>query len=187
MFTFGGVASAHAADPVWHLLIEPKFMRYEAAWPVAGSENTVLVPARVVDGEVTPLKRADFSALNVNRKTIEESAPAAAEKVLARLTPRFERGENKVILYAVIESEDPLTASAVLAPGFAAKFAESLGPDLLIAIPNRYRVFVFSKSDEQFLRLADLVVAEYQSAAYPVSREVFTLKKGRLFAVGAYR
>ena len=98
-----------AADETWHLLLEPTFMHYEASWPIDGAERTVLVPARYVNGEVLPLKSNDIVTLGATRDTILASAPKAASEVLATLTPRFIRDENKVIQCAVLESENPST------------------------------------------------------------------------------
>lgn len=180
-------AGSLRAGTEWHLLIEPSFMKYESAWPIIGSETAVLVPARFVDGEVLPLKREEVLRLGVTRKEILDQAPAAAAKVLAGLKPDYIRDKNQVIQYAVLASESPLTASAVLAPGFTELFAETLGPDLLIAIPNRFRILVFPRDTRATQGLSDVVFAEYQSSSYPVSREVFALKKGKLIAIGRYR
>ena len=176
-----------AAGEAWHLLIEPTFMRYEASWPIDGAERTVLVPARYVDGEVLPLKSDDIVNLGATRDTILASAPKAASEVLATLTPRLIRDENKVIQCAVLESASPLTASAVLAPEFETLFRETLGPDVLVAIPNRFRIFVFPRGTPAFQRFSEIVIAEYDSSSYPVSKELFALKKGKLTAVGSYR
>ena len=175
------------ADETWHLLIEPTFMHYEASWPIDGVERTVLVPARYVNGEVLPLKSDDIISLGATRDTILASAPKAASAVLASLTPRLIRDENKVIQCAVLESENPLTASAVLAPEFGDLFRETLGPDILVAIPNRFRIFVFPRGTPAFQRFSEIVIAEYDSSSYPVSKELFTLRKGKLSAVGSYR
>jgi hypothetical protein len=176
-----------AADETWHLLIEPTFMHYEASWPIDGAERTVLVPARYANGEVLPLKGDDILALGATRDKILASAPKAASEVLATLTPRFIRDENNVIQCAVLESASPLTASAVLAPEFASLFHETLGPDVLVAIPNRFRIFVFPRGTPAFQRFSEIVIAEYDSSSYPVSKELFTLRKGKLTAVGSYR
>ena len=186
-FLIVATVARSAAEETWHLLIEPTFMHYEASWPIDGAERTVLVPARYVNGEVLPLKSDDILTLGAARDTILASAPKAASEVLATLTPRFIRDENKVIQCAVLESASPLTASAVLAPEFGTLFRETLGPDILVAIPNRFRIFVFPRGTPAFQRFSEIVIAEYDSSSYPVSKELFTLRKGKLTAVGSYR
>ena len=183
-FLLGTLAAASAADERWHLLIEPTFMHYESSWPIAGAQRTVMVPARSTNGELLPLSRDEVSA--VTREKIFESAAKAASEVLAGLKPRFIRDERKVIQCALLESSSPLTASAVLAPEFAALFSDTIGPDLVLAIPNRFRIFVFPKASPASQRLSHIVVAEYDSSAYPVSKELFSLQKGKLIAIGSY-
>lgn len=178
--------TARAGDE-WHLLIEPKFMHYDAGWPIVGSETAVLVPARYVNGEVLPLRREEIARTQVTRKKILESAPAAAAKVLEGLKPRYVRDENQVIQYAVVESDSPLTASAVLAPKFAELFEDTLGADILVAIPNRNRIFVFPKLSDVWKGMADMIIAEYESSPNPVSREVYAVKNGKLIAIGSYQ
>lgn len=180
-------AFALADDSAWHLLIEPTFQRNEVSWPVANSKVTVLVPARFYADELHPMTQAEARQLRVTQEAVVAVTPAEASKVLATLKPEYVRGENKVIDYAVLQSTNPLTASAVLAPDFAEKFAETLGPDILIAIPNRYRIYVFPKLSQNYKGLADVVVAEYESSPCPVSKEVFQLRNGKLIAVGRYR
>ncbi|MEI6337389.1 MAG: hypothetical protein WCQ57_02250 [Verrucomicrobiota bacterium] len=181
------LASASAAEDAWHLLIEPTFMNYEAAWPIANAKSTVLVPARVVDGEVRPLLRSEILELKVNRKKILATAPGAASAVLATLKPRYVRDANKVIQYAVLESDSPLTASAVLAPEFAGLFTETLGPELIVAIPNRFRIFIFPRATFASLNISDLIFKEYHATNWPVTREIFALRKGKLITIGLSR
>ena len=186
-FLFLAIAAHAFGDETWHLLIEPTFMRYESGWPIQGAQRTVLVPARYVNGELLPLRRDEVLSLGATREKILASAPKAASEVLAGLKPRFIRDENKVIQYAVLESESPLTASAVLAPGFPALFSETLGPDVLVAIPNRFRIFVFPRGTPAYQRFSEIVIAEYDSSSYPVSKEIFSVRKGKLTAIGSYR
>lgn len=177
---------AQAGDD-WHLLIEPKFLRHESSWPIQGSDRTVMVAARVVDGEIVPLTKADAEKRGATTEKILADGARTAGDVLAGLKPNYVRDDKKVIQYAVLQSENPLTASAVLAPQFAETFAETLGPDLLVAIPNRNTVYVFPKQSVVYQTFSDTIYAEYQSSPHPVSRELFELRKGKLIAIGTYR
>lgn len=162
-------------------------MNYESAWPIIGSETAVLVPARFEQGEILPLKRSEILALSASRRQILDSAPKAAGKILATLKPEYVRDQNQVIQYAILKSDSPLTASAVLAPDFAKIFSETLGPDILVCIPNRYIILAFPRDSAQTLNLSDFVFAEYSSSPYPVSREIFAIQSGKLIAIGRYR
>lgn len=186
-FLLLALVARSTADETWHLLVEPTFMHYESGWPIVGAQRTVLVPARFVNGEVLPLRESEVLVLGATRDKILASAPKAAADVLAGLTPRFIRDENNVIQCALLESESPLTASAVLAPEFSTLFSETLGPDILVAIPNRFRIFVFPRASPAYQRFSEIVIAEYDSSAYPVSKELFSIRKGKLVAIGSYR
>lgn len=175
------------AESHWVILIEPSFMDHKIRQPVPGSERTIFALARVTDGRLMPITRADQEEVNVTFAQIEEEARKAASAVLAHLEPRYERDKHGVIDYAVLESDDPLTASCVLAPEFSEKFADKFGPDLLVAMPNRYQVLVFSRQDTEYERMGEFIIAGYLGSNYPVSREIFTLEQGKLRSLGVYR
>lgn len=123
-------------------------------------------------------------SLNVSLGEIRTKALKTASAVFSSIQPKFVRDKKEVIQYAVLESSNPLTASCVLAPEFASKFRDTLGPDLLVAMPNRNLVLVFSRQDTMHLKLAEYVINVYQQAVWPVSREVFALENGTLQSLG---
>jgi hypothetical protein len=72
----------------------------------------------------------------------------------------------------------------VLAPEFAAAFEKTLGPDLLVAMPTRNQLLVFSRQDDVHLRMSEMIISAYLSSNHPVSREIFALEKGGLRSLG---
>lgn len=175
------------ADEPWRLLVEPGYEPHDAEWPIPGAERTVLVPARMVNGELKPLKRNEIKELGVTRKEIMAQAIPAASAVLKDLKPSYIRDANGVIAYAMIQSESPLTASAVLAPEFSTMFDKKLGPDVLVAIPSRHVIYIFPKLSQVSRDMAEEIILEYEASPYPVSRELFSFVNGRFVAVGRYR
>lgn len=180
-------AACLAAESRWVLLIEPSFTENKMRRPIEGSERTVLVMARVMDGETVPLTRTQKAGIPVTFAMIEADARQGASAVFARQKPVYVRDRHGVIDYALIESDDPLTATCVLAPEFGEKFSKTLGPDILVAVPNRNQVFVFSKQDDAYQRMGEAVVQAYLSSNHPVSREIFAWEKGRLRSLGLYQ
>jgi len=168
----------------WALLVEPSFMDYKMRRPIEGSQRTVLAIARIVDGEIQPLTREKKKSVHMTYPMIREEALQTASEVFKRMKPVFVRNKKQVIQYAFIESEDPLTASCVLAPEFAATFEKTLGPDLLLAMPTRNQVLVFSKQDDIHLRMAEGIINAYLNSNHPVSREFFALEDGNLRSLG---
>ena len=193
-------ALALAGDDGWHLMVEPSFLHDPVSWPVSrlntapdGSNSltddasVVLVPARLVDSDVTPMTASEARQLHATQETVLAATIPPASKLLATLKPEYVRGANQVIQYAILQSESPFTASTVLAPEFVSKFADTLGPEFLIAIPNRNRLFIFPKLSPAYKSLADVVIGEYESSPNPVSKEVFQIRDGKLIAIGSYR
>ena len=115
---------------------------------------------------------------------IREEALRTASKVLASMNPRIVRDKNKVVQYVVLESDNPLTASCVLAPEFASQFRDILGPEILVAMPHRNLVLVFSRQDDVHMKMSESIVSEYLNATWSVSREIFSLENGALRSLG---
>ncbi len=120
-------------------------------------------------------------------KEFFEKGQAAIAAHLKTLKPSYRRGADKVIEYAILQAEHPLTASVIIAPGFKSLFADTLGENLLIAVPNRYTILVFpklaGKMPEYHAVLADL----YKDATYPGSPEIFELTSEGIRVVGAFQ
>jgi hypothetical protein len=152
--------------------------------PIDDSKRTIFAIGRLVNGEFEPLTREQKKSVHMTFDQIRAEALKTASATLARLKPEFFRDKNGVIRHAAIESPDPLTASCVLAPEFGETFRNTLGPDLLIAIPSRNQVLVFSKQDDAHLRLSETIIGNYLGSNFPVSREIFALENGRLRSLG---
>jgi hypothetical protein len=159
-------------------------MDHKMRRPIQGSQRTTLAIARVVDGEIEPLTREQKKTVHMTFDQIRAEALKTASATLSQMKPEFIRDKNGVISHAAIESSDPLTASCVLAPEFGEKFRDTLGPDLLVAMPTRNQVLVFSRQDDTHLRLAETIIGNYLNSNQPVSREIFALEGGRLSSLG---
>jgi len=168
------------------MLIEPKFMKHEVSYGIPGSERAVLAPALVKDGEPVCLSEKEFKALEVDQKAFLAAAEENAAVELKKLTPEFTRNRKKVIQYATIISESPLTASVVLAPGFLKLFTDTLGPKVIVAIPNRYTIYVFPVLASHYQDYAPMISEAYRATSYPVSMEAYELSEQGLKAVGLY-
>ena len=165
-------------------MVEPSFMDYKVRKKIDGSERTILALVRDMDGEIYGAEGGHDRVMAMAMKKIDQEARETASEVLASIKPQFIRDKNGVIQYAAIESESPLTASCVLAPGFAEKFADTIGPDLLVALPNRNQLLVFSRQDQAFEKMGEYIISGYLGSNYPVSREIFSLENGRLRSLG---
>lgn len=178
------MAGAGVAADEWALLVGPSFSEHKMRRPIEGSRRTVISVCRMVDGEPEPLTREQKKSVHMTYAQVRVEALKTASRVLAGLKPVFVRDGNGVIRHAELRGVHPLTASTVLAPEFGAMFRDTLGPDLLVAMPHRNVVYVFSRQDDAHLLKAEEIIQTYLNAVYPVSREVFALEDGRLRSLG---
>jgi len=168
----------------WHVLIEPKFMHPEISFPIPGAERTVLVPGWMADGELHYFSKAQFDSLHLDWPAFQAKARANVSD--KKVKAEFARNGRKVIEYAAISSDDPLTATAVLSPDFLKTFSDIFGPKLLVAIPNRYTIFVFPSLATNYRDYAPMIIEAYNATAYPVSLEVFEVSADGLRATGTF-
>lgn len=126
----------------------------------------------------------EFAA--VTSEAVMESARALASQRLAQMKPEYFRTKKKVLQHAVLESSDPLTATVVFAPEFLPMFADTLGPKLLVAIPDRHTVIVFPRLASDYRDYAGPIIARHKDATHPGSLELFEVSEAGLRAVGTY-
>jgi hypothetical protein len=187
-FTLAGCSLlASEANNRWYLLPEPSFMKHEITWPIPGSERAVILPIRATEDEPRPLTLKQTADPSLNLQSLLAEARTNAAALLDQIGHELVRDSRGVIRYAIIASDNPLTASVVHAPNFTDRFLETIGPDSLILIPNRYRVYVFPRSAIPGRELSDINFSDYNATNYPVSREVFEIQNGTLRAVGLLR
>lgn len=179
-------AAAQMPGPAqWHVLIEPKFMRPEIAFPIAGAERTVLVPGYLAEGgEVRYFSKKEWDALAMD--WVEFQSRSAGNATDNKVKVELSRDRKKVIQYAALTSDSPLTATALLSPDFLKKFSELFGAKLLVAVPNRYTVYVFPKLASSYRDYAPMILEAYHATAYPVSTEVFEVSADGLRAIGTF-
>ncbi len=177
---------AHGQDAAsWHVLIEPAFMSPPVTHPISGAKKTVLAAGyEEADGSLTYFSEDKFDALKVSWDDFAKRA--AQNKTTHKLATKFVRDSKDVIQYAVLASDNPLTATAVLSPDFGKKLADIFGDRPLVVVPNRYTVFVFPRLASEYQEYAPMVQEAFHATPYPVSLEVFEADDDGLKAIGAY-
>jgi hypothetical protein len=177
-------AVAQQDQKAWHVLIEPAFMHPDVSFPIPFAKRTVLVPGYLSGGDPQSFSKKDWDATGLTWDAFR--ARAAQNATEKKFTVQLVRDRNKVAQYAEINSEDPLTATMVLAPAFLKKFADIFGPTILVAIPNRFTVYVFPRLASEYQQYSPLVMGAYHDSAYPVSLEVFEISPGGMRAIGVF-
>ena len=170
----------------WRVWLEAKFLAPAVHSPVADAQTTVFAGGFWDGSQLVPFGRSQWGGLALNWGGFESAARARAGEDLAGVSVRFERDKRRVIEFAELSSDQPLVASAVLAPNLGARFSDTLGEVLLLAVPSRYRAFIFPKHGRDPAQYAGMVWAAYRETAYPVSVELFEWRSGRIKAVGAF-
>jgi len=171
----------------WYLVPAASFMPHQIAWPIPGSSQAVLLPIHQYDGKQKALALSDLQDNQLDISELKKEAENNAATILEGLSLEYVRDENDVILYAVLAGESPVSASAVTAPGFLKKFHDTIGPDAVVVIPNRYRIYVFPRSAPPTSEFPELIFIDYRSSLHPVSREFFDIVPGGLRAAGVIR
>jgi hypothetical protein len=181
--------TAYATDPVpesWRVWLEPRFMHQPVSAAIPGAERTEFAAGSLSAGELQPFTKAQFSGLAQKWDDFAAKARANSAADLAQITPVYVRNKKKIIEYAELHSEKPIVPSAVLAPEFRVLFDQTMGPAVLLVVPNRNTAFVFPKLASNYADFAPMVLRAYRETAHPVSLEVFELSQAGIKAIGAY-
>jgi len=155
-----------------------------------GSKRTLLFPAMVgKHGEVTPLHSPpcgwpSFLSLFPNWGGFLKQIRERSTLQLATLNPLLIRDRRQVIQMAIITTEDPATASCILTPGFLQRFSALFGPELIVSIPARNKIYVFPKLANRIGDAREMIRDDYLISPMPVSTELFELSKKGIRAIG---
>jgi hypothetical protein len=169
----------------WRILIEPTFMQPEVSFPISGARTTVLVPGYLgEDGEPQYIGKKDWDALKLTWEAF--CAQATANRTERKIRCALARDANKVVQYATISSDDPLTATLVLAPDFLKRFQDVFGSSVLVAMPNRYTVYVFPGEGADYTNYSRMILGQYHDSSHPVSREIFNISTAGIKAIGMF-
>jgi len=162
-------------------------MGAQVSAPVENAQRTLLAGGRLEGGSrLVGVTREEWVRSGLSWQALEERSKAGAEADLKRVEVVFVRDKRRVIEFAELRSSQPVVASAVLAPRLGLMFADTLGDELLVAVPSRSRAFVFPKHGLDLSKYSAMVREAYGETAYPVSVELFEWRAGGLKAVGMF-
>jgi len=107
-----------------------------------------------------------------------------AALLLARTDPNLIRDSRGVLEMAVLTTDSALLATAVMSKGFLSKFSALFGPELILAIPARNKVYVFPKLANRLPAMKQIIRDDFLISPAPVSLELFELSAKGLRTVG---
>lgn len=149
-----------------------------------GARRTLLFPARVSShGEVTPLG-SDLRMSPKDWDTCMKMFREGTSLIMATMNPLLVRDARQVIQAAVLSSDNPMLASCILNPGFLRRFSAVFGPELIVAIPSRTKIYVFPKLANRLPEMSSTIRDDYLISPQPVSTELFELSKKGMRAIG---
>jgi hypothetical protein len=163
------------------MILDPHFYHTPVSLPIAGSSKTVVgFYDEASDGTVTPIPAAFLGEHPLGE--LKSLALAHARALLRRVTPKISRDKHGVAIDVRIESTDPALSSLVLIPGFTDQFADVLGKNCLVSVPNRQVIFLFPRIGGDIQEVADALRGFYHNNAWPISTELFEWRNGALTA-----
>ncbi|HEY2341823.1 MAG TPA: hypothetical protein VGH90_02280 [Chthoniobacteraceae bacterium] len=180
------VAEDPPPESAWRVWFEPKFLHSATTAPIADAQQTEFAGGVRGRDLLTVLSKETFAKLNVTWSEFFAKARANSTSDFVALKPEYVRNRKKVIQYAVLQSEEPFVASAVLAPKFLETFADTLGPKVLVIIPNQFTAYVFPALASAYQDFEPVIRKAYRDTAHPVSTEVFEFSAEGIKAVGAF-
>jgi hypothetical protein len=161
------------------MILDPHFYHTPVSLPITFSSRTVVgFYDEASDGTVTPIAAASLAEHPLPE--LKRLALAHARALLQHLTPKISRDKHGVAIDVRIESTDPSLSSLVLIPGFTDQFADVLGKNCVVSIPNRQVIFLFPRIGEDLQELTDSLRSFYHNNAWPVSTELFEWRNGEL-------
>ena len=178
--------AAQADEAQWRVWLEPSFMRTNVTSPISGAKQTVMAAGHFENGEWVPYGKWDFAAAAGEWDKFAPRARQNAAADLAKLKPRYVRDARHTIIYAALESGEPIVASAVLAPGFLDLWKETLGEKVLVVVPSRFTAYIFPRLTKDYADYAPMAWRSFRDTAWPVSVEVFEVSPEGWKCVGAY-
>lgn len=149
-----------------------------------GSKRTLLYPAMVgTNGELTPLEGSPWMTTSEWDLLVKRSRKSSA-LLLSTLDPLLIRDRKGVLQMAVLTTDSPLVASCILTPGFLTRFSALFGPEVIVAIPARNKIYVFPKLANRLPDMTQNIRDDYLISAMPVSTELLEISKKGIKAVG---
>jgi hypothetical protein len=186
LLLLAALATAVAAETNhFFLILDPYFYRSPLVLPVDGTRETVFTFYRALDdATLTPAKPQELS--DRERAAVKIQTESHARKLLEVIKPEIIRDTHGVITALRLYSSDPTISGILLLPEIGNHYANLLGPDCYLAVPNRRTVLFFPRLASDIQSFAPLVHSLYHNDPWPISTEIFEIANGKLRASGRF-
>ena len=179
----------------WCLWLQPSFLKFEVAYPVAGSVETLWVPSVLEPDALDngnprprPLTKTEWLVLGVSKNDFRKAAMNNAESaLLPSIDVRYFRGRSEVIEYAWVESKSPHLGALLFSSAFLEVFKDAFGQKIHAVIPNEERLYVLPVHASRLDQYGDKFQRLFRETTRPVSLEAFEVSEEGVRAVGSFR
>ena len=167
------------------LIIQPKNMRSEVIMMVPGAKKTVYSAGYLGELGVTLFRAEEFrDEFRGGWREFRARALLATKSHLKSIKPIYVRDSLGKIEYALIQSENPSIIAAIKTSQFRDLFKDKFGDNLLVVMPNRSTIIIFSADKNRLNAYKKTFYQMYLDSIYPVSREVFLINAEGLSVIG---
>jgi len=169
----------------YFLILDPYFYRSPLTLPVEGTKETVFAFYRAdADQTLAPVKPQELST--EDQAVVKKQTERHARRLLEISKPEIIRNSQGVVTALRVDSSDPTLSSMLLVPDIGNHYANLLGPDCYLAVPNRQTVLFFPRLASNIQSFAPLVHSLYHNDPWPISTEIFEVADGKLRASGRF-
>jgi len=155
------------------IIFETQTIDPEVFTRVKGAKKTVMVAVQEWDYGVKLFTADEWRKRAFDNAEFRRKAELVADAVMKTVKPEWVRDSRGVILYAMIQGEDPFLSSILLSSKFLPKFKKTLGESVRVVILDRQLIYVFPDSGGKLDEFGIALVEQYQVTRQPVSLEVF--------------
>lgn len=177
--------AAGALEPLC-VAIEPAALRTETARPFAEGKRTVIAPAREEADGLDILSADEFKALGLTWDEYLRKAEAGATRLLVAIKPEWTKDEKGNTTRAVLRSVRHMTPGIVLSPRFLPLFSPIFGDRIVVLMPDRFTVHLFSRNFSDFQTFGPKILETNATAVWPCSIEAFEVSKTGIKCLGAF-
>ena len=170
-------------EPIF--IIQPKNIRSGVIMMVPGAKQTAYSAGYLGGLGVKLYGAEEFRSIySGGWKEFREAALLASRNYLQSIKPVYVKNSAGEIEYALIQSESPLLIGTVKTLQFREIFKSKFGANLLVVIPNRSTILIFSADKNSLNIYKKTFYQMFIDAIYPVSREVFLINSEGLSVIG---
>jgi hypothetical protein len=165
----------------------PKHLSAGPWMKIPGAQKTGWIPLIYEEGGARVLSKEEFAALGVSMEDFLKRAGEGSASVLAGLEPEVIRDERGVAQFALLSSIDHTAGTVLNAPELEKRFGSLFGDEIYVAVPSLDVVLVFPALAGPHEKFSERVLFAYKNSAYPASLELFSVKEGKVQAIGDYK